>query len=148
VVKKIDYKALERRAIFSIVREILAQIAREGLYKDQHLYVTFSLAHPNVEVSDTLRRDFDDEITIVLQYEFWNLRVDDFGFSVSLAFQHSDETIYVPFAALITVSDPSEDFCIELRPDCSDVKKIQGGGYDGGRCSKVVSIDTFRDHSR
>jgi hypothetical protein len=143
MVKKIDYKILERKATFSVIKDILCQIARDGLYRDQHLYVTFSLRHPDVVISDTLRHDFDDEITIVLQYEFWNLKVDDYGFSVSLAFQHSDETIYVPFSSLISVSDPSEDFCVELPPDFDDVKKQSGDGCTS-QCGKVVSIDAFR----
>jgi hypothetical protein len=144
VAKKIDYRSLERKAAFSIIRDILSQIAKDGLYKEQHLYITFSLNHPDVEVSDTLRRDFDDDITIVLQYEFWDLNIDDHGFSVSLAFQHSDETIYVPFSSITSLNDPSEDFTIELTPNFSDMRKKPGPDDKSGKNSNVISLDSFR----
>jgi hypothetical protein len=144
VAKKVDYRALERKAAFAIIRDILSQVAENGLYKNQHLYVTFSLGHPDVEASDALRSEFNEDITIVLQYEFWELNVDDRGFSVSLAFPHSDETIYVPFSSIISLSDPSEDFAIELEPDFSDIKKKPSPDSKSGKNGKVISLDSFR----
>jgi hypothetical protein len=144
VAKKIDYKALERKAAFSMIKDILSKIAKDGLYRNQHLYITFSLMHPDADVSDALRCDFDDEMTIVLQYEFWDLNIDDYGFSVSLAFQHSDETIYVPFSSIISLSDPSEDFVIDLTPDFGNIKKKSGSGGKAGKNSNVISLDSFR----
>ncbi len=142
--KKLDYGFLLRKASISVVKEIIEQIANEGLYKKQHIYITFALNHPDVKISKLLREDYDDEMTIVLQYEFWDLIVDNYGFSVSLAFEHSDETIYVPFAAMISVSDPSEDFSLEFTPNFSELKPKaevpQASKSDG----KVISLDIFR----
>ena len=83
-------------------------------------------------------------MTIVLQYEFWDLVVDDYGFSVSLAFEHSDETIYVPFAAMISVSDPSEDFSLEFTPNFSELKPKVEKSQSSKSDSKVISLDMFR----
>ena len=146
--KKLDYNLLLKKASLSVVKEILKQISLEGLFKKQHIYVTFALSHPDVKISKLLRDDFDDEMTIVLQYEFWDLIIDDFGFSISLAFEHSDETIYIPFSSIISVSDPSEDFCLDFTPDFSDTKpkiekkteSIQKGTSNG----RVISLDAFR----
>ena len=141
--KKIDYNLLMKKASISVVKKILQQVAEEGLYKKQHVYVTFSLNHPSVKVSRLLKDDFDDEMTIVLQYEFWDLIVDDYGFSVSLAFEHSDETLYIPFASLISISDPSEDFCLDFVPDFSEVvpnKKSEETKPSGN----VISLNEFR----
>ncbi len=144
--KKLDYGFLLRKASISVVKEIIEQIATEGLYKKQHIYITFALNHPNVKISKLLRDEYDDEMTIVLQYEFWDLIVDDFGFSVSLAFEHSDETIYIPFASMISVSDPSEDFNLEFTPDFSDIdpKTAKVDETSSGRSSKIISLDIFR----
>ena len=144
--KKLDYAFLLRKASISVVKEIIEQIATEGLYKKQHIYITFALNHPNVKISKLLRDEYDDEMTIVLQYEFWDLIADDFGFSVSLAFEHSDETIYVPFASMISVSDPSEDFNLEFTPDFSDIdpKTAKVDKTSNGRSSKIISLDAFR----
>ena len=142
--KKLDYGFLLRKASISVVKEIIEQIANEGLYKRQHIYITFALNHPDVKISKLLREEYDDEMTIVLQYEFWDLVVDDYGFSVSLAFEHSDETIYVPFAAMISVSDPSEDFSLEFTPNFSELKPKVEKSQSSKSDSKVISLDMFR----
>lgn len=142
--KKLDYGFLLRKASISVVKEIIEQIANEGLYKKQHIYITFALNHPDVKISKLLREEYDDEMTIVLQYEFWDLVVDDYGFSVSLAFEHSDETIYVPFAAMISVSDPSEDFSLEFTPNFSELKPKVEKSQSSKSDSKVISLDMFR----
>ena len=144
VEKKLDYGFLLRKASISVVKEIIEQIAIEGLYKKQHIYITFALNHPDVKISKLLREEYDDEMTIVLQYEFWDLVVDDYGFSVSLAFEHSDETIYVPFAAMISVSDPSEDFSLEFTPNFSELKPKVEKSQSSKSDSKVISLDMFR----
>lgn len=142
--KKLDYDLLLRKASIAVVKEILQQIEAEGIYKKQHIYITFALNHPDVKISKLLREDYDDEMTIVLQYEFWDLIVDDYGFSVSLAFEHSDETIYVPFASMISVSDPSEDFNLEFTPNFSELKPKIEATQTNKPDGKVISLDIFR----
>ncbi|MDR2666871.1 MAG: ClpXP protease specificity-enhancing factor SspB [Holosporales bacterium] len=143
--RKLDYGFLLKKASLSVVKEVLKQISKDGLFKKQHIYVTFSLNHPGTRVSQFLREEFEDEMTVVLQYEFWDLRVDDYGFSVSLAFQHSDETLYIPFSSIILVSDPSEDFSLEFTPDCSDIKHEKHENTNQQSSSKkVISLDIFR----
>lgn len=142
--KKLEYNLLIRKASINIVKEILGQISHEGLYKKQHIYITFSLNHPGVKISKLLKDDFDDEMTIVLQYEFWDLVVDDYGFSVSLAFEHSDETLYIPFSSLISVSDPSEDFCLDLEPDFTDLP-LQISPQTKVEENNVISFSAFKN---
>ena len=146
VAKKLDYNFLLRKASISVVKEILKQIAVEGLFKKQQIYVTFAIDHPDVKISKLLREDYEDEMTIVLQYEFWDLVVDDYGFSVSLAFEHSDETIYVPFASMISVNDPSEDFCLDFTPDFSELKpRIEQEQFQTAPSTgNIISLDKFR----
>lgn len=141
--KKLEYNTLIRKASISIVKEILNQISTEGLYKKQHIYITFSLNHPGVKVSKLLKDDFDDEMTIVLQYEFWDLVIDDYGFSVNLAFEHSDETLYIPFSSLISVSDPSEDFCLDFVPDFSDIPP-KDNSIENNKSNNIISFSEFK----
>ncbi|MDR2458497.1 MAG: ClpXP protease specificity-enhancing factor SspB [Holosporales bacterium] len=143
--QKIDYAQLLREASISVVRKILELAAADGFSKKQHLYITFTLAHRNVAVPDILKEDVGDEMTIVLQYEFWDLKVDEFGFTVGLAFEHSDETLYVPFAALISVSDPSEGFSLEFVPDLADTVRIHThGAVQESATAKVIQLDRYR----
>ncbi|MDR1332898.1 MAG: ClpXP protease specificity-enhancing factor SspB [Holosporales bacterium] len=150
--RKIDYEKLLRKASLSVVREILKHAAAEGFSKQQHLYITFTLSHKDVKVSDELRDDFNDEMTIILQYEFWDLTVDEAGFSVGLAFEHADEILYIPFAALVAVNDPSEDFSLDFVPDLADTK-IRGGGVKQEKpttqaSAKIIQLDAFRKNDK
>ncbi len=143
--KKIDYELLVRKALMSVVKDILLDVETNGFYKKQHLFITFSINHPGAIVSEILREDFSDEITIVLEHEFWDMKVGDYGFTVNLAFEHGDEEMFVPFSAIIIFNDPSEDFCLEFTPDLSDSPQNQKPApkerKDG---SNVVSLDLFR----
>ena len=138
---KIDYEALLRDASITVIKQVLMQVAKNGFYKKQHLYITFSLKHPGVKISNGLRNEFGDDLTIVLQYEFWDLVVDDYGFSVSLAFENSNETLYIPYSSLITVSDPSEDFCLNFIPDLSDMERNKALSNEN---NNIISLDAFR----
>jgi hypothetical protein len=140
----LDYLIFLRRASLNVAKEILAQVAEEGLFKKQHLYITFSLQHPSVKISSILREEFKDEMTIVLQHEFWDLKIDDYGFSVNLAFEHSNETLYVPFSSMKSISDPSEDFCLNFVPNFSDVKSEQGDFPTSPTKGKIISFDTLK----
>jgi hypothetical protein len=141
--KRMDYNAITNKALLKCVREILEIIAEKGLYKKQHLCITFVVNHPDVDMSDFLREEFEDEMTIVLQYEFWDLIVNETGFSVSLSFEHGEETVYVPFTSIISVLDPSEDFCLELTPNFENVqKKLESTTTENK--SNVIHLDMFR----
>ena len=142
--KMIDYHKLLKEGAVYVVKKIFEYVSSDGLSDKQQLYVTFSLKHPDVKISQLLKADYDDEMTFVLQYEFWDLIVDDFGFSVSLAFEHSDETLYVPFSSLIAVSDPSEDFNLEFDPDLSIRKPKSPENKKLNNESNIISLDDFR----
>ena len=141
--QKLNYENLLRDASISVVKQILEHASKNGFSGEQHLYITFSLKHSDVQVSNVLKEEFDDEMTIVLQYEFWDLLVDDYGFSVNLAFDSSNEHIYVPFASLINVNDPSEDFNLNFIPNLEDVRNqtlVQKTIQE----NKIISLDEFK----
>jgi hypothetical protein len=145
--QKIDYVGLLKDASVSVVRKILELASTSGFGKKQHLYITFTLAHRDVVVPDALRDDAGDEMTIVLQYEFWDLKVDEFGFTVGLAFEHADEALYIPFAALMSVSDPSEDFSLEFVPDLGSVIPTHASTQNakpGSSVAKIIQLDAYR----
>jgi hypothetical protein len=143
--KKIDYRELLKRASIAVMKDVLRHVVINGLYKNQHLYITFAVNHPGVKLADVLRDD--EEMTIVLQYEFWDLKVDDYGFSVCLAFDLSDETIYIPFSSILVFSDPSEDFCLEFSPDYSDSPPKQAEKPNKKGDSNVISIESIRNNA-
>ncbi len=140
--QRIIYEKLLRDASISIVKKVLEQVSRDGFFKKQHLYITFAVKHPGVIIEPEIEDVHDDdELTIVLQYEYWDLKVDDYGFSVGLAFETTDANLYIPYSSLISFSDPSENFCLNFIPDFSDVHQTKGSTSNG---AKIISLDAFR----
>jgi hypothetical protein len=107
---KIDYPAILQDALRDAVRRVLEQVAEHGLPGDHHLYVGFRTSFPGVEAPRFLRDQYPEEVTIILQHQFWGLEVEPDSFSVLLAFGGSRQRVTVPFAALTAFADPSADF--------------------------------------
>lgn len=112
---KIDYPAILQDALRDAVRRILEQVAEHGLPGEHHFYVGFRTRFPGVEVPRLLREQYPEEITIILQNQFWGLEVDRQSFSVLLSFGGSRQRLRVPFAALTTFADPSADFGLRFQ---------------------------------
>ena len=108
--KPFRYDEMIEEALRGVVRRVLRQTAENGLPGGHHFYVTFKTGVPGVEVSDYLREKYPEEMTIVLQFEFSHLEVDDECFSVTLSFSDILERLTIPFAALTSFADPSAKF--------------------------------------
>ena len=110
----IGYNALVENGLRSVVREALRRVAEEGWPGTHHAYITFKTAAPGVEVPDFLHTRYPDELTIVLQHQFWSLEVEDDFFAVTLSFNKVGQRIVVPFAALTSYADPSVKFGLQF----------------------------------
>ena len=110
----IGYNTLVENGLRSVVREALRRVAEEGWPGTHHAYITFKTAAPGVEVPDFLHTRYPDELTIVLQHQFWDLEVEDDSFSVTLSFNKVGQRIVVPFAALTSYADPSVKFGLQF----------------------------------
>jgi uncharacterized protein len=113
-----DYARLVADALRGVARDVLRKVEGEGLVGEQHLYLSFRTSAPGVEVPSHLRKQFPEEMTIILQNQFWGLEVADEVFSVQLKFSGTLERLTVPFAALVAFADPSVPF--GLRFESSD----------------------------
>ena len=110
----IGYNTLVESGLRSVVREALRQVAAEGWPGTHHAYITFKTAAPGVELPDSLLARHPEELTIVLQHQFWGLEVDDDSFAVTLSFNKAGQRIVVPFAALTSYADPSVKFGLQF----------------------------------
>jgi uncharacterized protein len=111
----IDYRALLQDALVGVVRTVLRQVAIDGLPGEHHFFLSFRTDAPGVELSPRLARKNPQEMTIVLQHQYWNLQVDDVTVGVTLKFGGSPERVVVPFAALTAFVDPSVPFGLRLQ---------------------------------
>lgn len=108
--EKIDYSAILQEALRDAVRRVLEQVAEHGLPGEHHFYIGFRTDFPGVQAPRFLRDQYPEEMTIILQNQFWGLEVTAGAFSVTLSFGGSHQRITVPFPALTAFADPSADF--------------------------------------
>lgn len=112
----IRYDLLVQDALRSVVRRVLSDAARNGLPGEHHFNISFKTQAPGVTLPGTIRQKYPDEMTIILQHEFWDLAVDADGFEVSLNFSRKPERLKIPFDAIVGFSDPSVPFGFKLEP--------------------------------
>jgi hypothetical protein len=113
-VDHIRYDILVQEALRGMVRNVLADTAKGGLGGDHHFFVTFDTTAEGVKLSDRLRERYPEEMTIVLQHQFWDLKVTDELFEVGLSFGGVAERLVVPLAAIKAFADPSVQFTLQF----------------------------------
>ena len=106
----IRYDLLVQDAFRGIFRKVLTDAAAHGLPGEHHFYITFKTQAPGVVMSDRLRAEYPEQMTIILQHQFWDLKVHDQGFEVGLSFRRIPEKLQIPFAAVSGFFDPSVNF--------------------------------------
>lgn len=111
---RIDYQAMVQRALRSVLREVMALVAEEGPPGEHHFYLSFRTRAEGVQVPPFLADRYPDEITIVLQNQFWDLHVDEAGLSVVLAFDGTRQRIGVPWEAITAFIDPVAEFALRF----------------------------------
>lgn len=145
-----DYDRMVQKALMQVVREALSQTAEKGLVGSHHFYVTFQTNRSDVVMPASLREKYPEEMTIVLQHQFWDLKVTATSFSVTLSFDDKHEVLTIPFGAVINFLDPSVKFGLQFDPQAPPPASDNGGhapkaeGKGKKDASKVVALDTFR----
>ncbi|WP_428248108.1 SspB family protein [Ferrovibrio sp.] len=113
--KLLDYNLLVENALRGAVRDALKRAAEFGLPGNHHFYITFRTDQPGVEIPPYLHERYPDEMTIVLQHQFWGLEPGEEKFQVTLSFNKVPERLIVPYAALTAFADPSVQFGLQFR---------------------------------
>jgi len=110
----IRYDILAQEALRGVMRKVLAEVARTGLPGNHHFFITFMTGAPGVRISSRLRERYPEQMTIVLQYQYWDLKVSEAGFEVGLSFSDVPEKLEIPFSAVRGFYDPSVSFELEF----------------------------------
>jgi hypothetical protein len=110
----IRYDLLTQQALRGVVRNVLTDAAKKGLPGEHHFYISFDTQAEGVRLSDRLKGQYPEQMTIILQHQFWDLQVDDAGFSVGLSFGGVPEKLSVPYEAIKGFFDPSVQFGLQF----------------------------------
>lgn len=169
----IRYDILAQEALRGVMRKVLAEVARTGLPGNHHFFITFLTGAPGVRISSRLRERYPEQMTIVIQFQYWDLKVTDTGFEVGLSFSDVPEKLEIPFAAVRGFYDPSVNFELEFdvkaeqaeaaaEPDSAapvtlapekkqpaarkqaDAEKQEAADSSPAKGADVVSLDAFR----
>jgi len=111
---QIRYDLLTQQALRDVVRSVLADAAKKGLPGEHHFYISFDTRADGVRISERLRTQYPEEMTIILQHQFWDLAVSDSAFDVGLSFGGIPEKLTVPFEAINGFFDPSVQFGLQF----------------------------------
>lgn len=144
----IRYDLLVQDALRGVVGRVLTDVARDGLPGEHHLYLAFDTCAPGVRISPRLKERYPEEMTIVLQHQFWDLIVTDQFFEVGLSFNGIPERLHVPYAALKGFFDPSVKFGLQFESveDEGDAD-AEGDGQDGPPATAPTPIGEGRPTS-
>jgi uncharacterized protein len=116
----IDYQRFVEDALRDAVRRLLADVAEQGLPDENHFYIGFLTGHPGVVMPRSLRDLYPEEMSLILQHQFWGLEVSADSFAVELSFSGRRQRLEIPFAALTMFADPSAEFALRFTPRVAD----------------------------
>ena len=133
------YDKMVERALRGVVREALARAAASGLPGNHHFYITFQTKHPGTKIPESLSSQYPEDMTIVLEHQFWDLEVEEERFAVTLSFQSRPERLVVPFEAITAFTDPSCKFGLQFQAN-------EGGAAGPGEApSKAAKAEAKKE---
>ena len=160
----IRYDILTQDALRGVVRKVLSEVEKVGLPGDHHFFISFATKAPGVRISKKLLEQYEDEMTIVIQHRYKDLKTSDTGFEIGLSFDGIEELLIIPFSALKGFFDPSVEFGMQFEPahtnletsiavdeeeetsDPEPEKEETGADKptEEEKGDKVISLDSFR----
>jgi len=154
----IGYKALTDAALRGVVRGALKHAEKQGLVGAHHFRISFRTRFPGVEIPGFLLEQYPEEMTIIIQHQFWGLKVKDNHFEVTLTFRKMPATLSIPYAALTNFADPGVQFGLNFQVEPEDEHavgatlplptaqhpKADPAGEKPAAPAEVVSLDSFR----
>lgn len=148
----LNYPLLIDAAMRGMVRDVMRRVQAEGLPGEHHFYISYYTGHPGVRMSDQLRAKYPKEITIVLQHQFWDFKIEDAQFHVTLSFGGAPEKLTVPFAALTAFADPSIKFGLQFQTSSDYATSTEelppsepsADEEESGDAAEIISLDAFR----
>lgn len=145
------YGKMVEKSLKSVVRDSLKKIEKEGMIGTHHFYITFDTNAKDVKISDSLKAKYPEEMTIILQHQYYDLKVNTSEFSVSLSFNGINELLVVPFNSVKVFADPSVDFVLQFQHMTSDeADEVMGDAdiieeslneEDNFKAAEIVSLD-------
>lgn len=134
----LDYGRFVQNAMRRVVHDALQHVAEHGFPGQHHFYITFTTTHPGVVIPDSLSHRYPDEMTIVLQHEFWALDVESDRFGVTLSFSNIPHRLEIPFEAVTVFADPTVSFGLQFGAESAAADDPDGPTEEPAEASAAV----------
>lgn len=129
-VTTLSYERMVEDALRGVLRQALKITEAQGLPGAHHFYITFDTTHPGVKIAPSLKALHPNEMTIVLQHQYWDLNVDDERFEITLSFSGVSQRMSVPFAAVTAFADPHAKFGLQFHVEFEEQSEDDEDGED------------------
>tara|TARA_Y100001970_G_C14100751_1_gene785339 strand:- start:632 stop:1051 length:420 start_codon:yes stop_codon:yes gene_type:complete len=136
---KIDYQKLLNKNMINVLREILMNVEKNGLNEGHHLYITFDTNNLKTKIPEWLKQKHQNEMTIVIQYEYWNLKVKKDLFNIILSFNDIKADLSIPFNSIKSFADPYANFGIKLNYSDKKINKNKNNNLNN-----IIDFNKFK----
>tara|TARA_B110000008_G_C16839836_1_gene512182 strand:- start:519 stop:983 length:465 start_codon:yes stop_codon:yes gene_type:complete len=147
---KINYNKILNENMINVFKDVLTHIKKNGLQENHHLYITFDTNNSKINMPKWLKEKHIDQMTIVLQYEYWNFKVYKNSFNIGLSFNDIKTDLEIPFSSIISFADPYANFGLKLnnKTDNQDnnvsKKQINKRLKKGNKKDNVIDFKKFK----
>ena len=143
----IDYQNILKKNMINVLKDVLKNIEENGLGGGHHLYITFLTNHPKVLLPGWLKEKYPNEMTIVIQYEYYHLTVNEDNFSIGLSFKDVKADLFISYESIISFADPFANFGLKLinnEPLNKTIKKNSMKKTKSKKTNNVIDFKTFK----
>lgn len=143
----IDYGKRINAALLQVIKEIIQDLSESKISSNHCFYITFDTTHEGVILSKKLKKEYPKQMTIILQNQFWDLKIKKDSFNVTLSFNRIKEMLSIPFESIKKFNDPFVKFSLELEIRQSEKKLIKKSKTDEKvktDSKKIISLESFR----
>ena len=140
----IQYQKILDKKMLNVFKDILINIRDNGLSNNNHLYITFLTNHANVELPNWLKQKYPKEMTIIIQYEYYDLEINKNDFSITLSFGDIKTNLRINYNAIVSFADPSANFGLILQK--SKIQKKVNKKLENNKSKKdnVINFSNYK----
>ena len=140
----IEYQKILNKNMLNVLKDILINIRDNGLSSNNHLYITFLTNHKNVELPNWIKQKYPDEMTIVIQYEYNDLKVNKNNFSIFLSFQDIMVNLIIDYDSILSFADPSANFGLILQKNKIAKRVNQVSKRNKSSKNNVINLSNYK----
>jgi len=122
---KINYKEILNKNMINVFKDILLNIKKNGLQEGHHLYITFNTNNTKVKIPKWLQERYPEEMTIVIQFEYWNFKIKSDSFNIGLSFEDIKTDLEISYNSVVSFADPYANFGLRLIPKIINKNNIK-----------------------